>query len=170
MVCRDSSNPRKSRTAFSPLISAFRDRRGVSAVEFAILAPVLVALPVPIVDIGLGLYTQMELQNAAQAGAQYALLHPSAFPSPAQIQAAAVAAVPSLTLTASSSQACGCPGTGPAGAPAVTFGSCGTACSTGQPPGTFITVTAQTTYVPMMSYPALGNSVALSAHSVARIQ
>lgn len=161
----------KLRRGLGRTLSVLKDRRGVSAVEFALLAPVLIALPVPIVDLGLGLYTQMELQNAATAGAQYALQNPSLSTlTTAQIQAAAAAAVPSLAMSTSASQVCGCPGTGTGGGPAVTFGSCTTNCSTGKLPGNYVTVTAQTTYVPLVPYPVMGSSVALTAQSVARIQ
>lgn len=145
-------------------IGVLRDGRGVSAVEFALLAPVLIAIPVPIADLGMGLYAQMELQNAAQAGAEYALLNSGKGPLvSSQVQSAAVAASTYLTVTASTSLSCGCPnGT------TVVVGPCGVACSSGKQPGTYITVTAQATYTPLVKYPVLGSSVALSAQSMVR--
>ncbi|MDR3450529.1 MAG: TadE/TadG family type IV pilus assembly protein [Alphaproteobacteria bacterium] len=138
----------------------------MSAVEFALLAPVLIAIPVPIADLGMGLYAQMELQNAAQAGAQYALLNIGKGPLvTTQVQAAVTGASTYLTVTANSAQSCGCPnGT------TVVVGPCGTACASGKQPGTYITVTAQATYTPLVKYPVLGSSVALAAQSTVRIQ
>lgn len=141
-----------------------RDRRAVSAVEFAILAPALIALPVPIVDLGMGLYAQMELQNAAQAGAQYALLHTSSgqFAS-APVQSAAAAATP-LAITTNVSQSCGCPNGN-----LIIPGPCNNTCPDGEAIKTYVTITAHATYSPLVSYPVLGNSVALSAQSLVRI-
>src|SRR5205814_10663521 len=38
-----------------------RDRRGVAAVEFAIIVPVLIGMFMGVVDLGLGLFTQVQL-------------------------------------------------------------------------------------------------------------
>src|SRR5215510_13370220 len=48
--------------------------RGAVAVEFGLVATILVALTVCTADLGLGFYRYMQVQNAAQAGAQYAIL------------------------------------------------------------------------------------------------
>ena len=147
------------------LAAMLRDRKGVSVVEFALLAPALIAVPVPIVDLGLGLYAKMEVQNAAQAGAQYALVHSASGPlASAQVQAAVTAST-ALTVTAGMSQSCGCPS-----GSAVVATACGTNCAGGAAPGTYVTVTAQATYTPLVAYPVLGNSVALAAQSMVRIQ
>src|SRR5438045_3725620 len=50
--------------------------RGTSAVEFALAAPVLLALLVPLADFGIAFSEQLQVQQAAQAGAHYAALHP----------------------------------------------------------------------------------------------
>jgi Flp pilus assembly protein TadG len=47
--------------------------RAVSAVEFAITAPLLIGMLVPTADLGLAISKNTQLHNAAQAGAQYAL-------------------------------------------------------------------------------------------------
>ncbi|TMJ54449.1 MAG: pilus assembly protein, partial [Alphaproteobacteria bacterium] len=52
-----------------------RDIRGVAAIEFAIVAPMLVLAMVCTADLGLGIYRKMQVQNAAQAGAEYAIVH-----------------------------------------------------------------------------------------------
>jgi Flp pilus assembly protein TadG len=147
---------------------AFRDTSAVSAVEFALVAPLLIAIPIPVLDLGLGLYTQMQVKEAAQAGAQYALLH--GYDS-AQIQAAATGATPvSLGAGAVSSQEnCGCPnGTSLTlgGAP----GSCAT-CTSGATPGDYVSVTVTTTYAPPVAFPSLiHGSYTLTSTSVLRIQ
>jgi Flp pilus assembly protein TadG len=51
------------------------DRRGAAAVEFALMTPFLLGLLVPIADVGAYVYSSMQLQLAAQAGAEYAARH-----------------------------------------------------------------------------------------------
>jgi Flp pilus assembly protein TadG len=50
---------------------------GVAVVEFALLVPVLAVMLIYIVDLGFYIYRYMEVQHAAQAGAQYASENPS---------------------------------------------------------------------------------------------
>ena len=45
------------------------DRSGAGAIEFAFLAPLLILMAMLTIDLGLGGYRQMQVQNAAQAGA-----------------------------------------------------------------------------------------------------
>ncbi len=54
-----------------------RNSSGAAAVEFALIAPVLGGLLLPMVDFGMGAYEKMRVENAAEAGAQYALANPS---------------------------------------------------------------------------------------------
>src|SRR5262249_31016568 len=57
------------------LIAAKNDNRGVAAIEFAVIMPVLIILMVASFDLGTGFYRKMQVQNSAQAGAVYAMLH-----------------------------------------------------------------------------------------------
>lgn len=147
---------------------ALRDRSAVSAVEFGLIAPALIAIPIPVLDIGLGLYTQMQVYEAAQAGTEYALLHTY---DSNQIQSAATSAT-SLSLAGnaiSSAENCGCP-TGASitmgGAP----GTCGT-CANGAAAGNYVTVTVTTTYTPPVAFPpVISSSYTLTGTSVLRIQ
>ena len=156
-------------TIVSSLVGVIRrvlgDRRGVSALEFAFIAPILIALPVPVFDLGLGLYAQMQVYSAAQSGAQYVLLHTY---DSAQIQSAATSATP-LAVTVASQQNCGCPnGTSITlgGAP----GTCGT-CAGGAAAGTYVQVTVSTTYTPLIAFPPLiRSSYALASTSTLRFQ
>ena len=49
------------------------DARGASAIEFAVILPPLILMAIAIVDLGQGINRNMEVQNAAQMGAQYAV-------------------------------------------------------------------------------------------------
>src|SRR5438034_5310649 len=83
------------------------DTRGVAATELAFIAPVLVLLMLCTVDIGIGMFRKMQVQNSAQAGAQYAAVHGFDAKS---IANAVVSATGSLAIAASPepSQFCGC--------------------------------------------------------------
>ena len=49
-----------------------RGRKGAAVVELALVLPILMAMLVGMIDLGLVIYEQMKLANAARAGAQYA--------------------------------------------------------------------------------------------------
>jgi len=55
-----------------------RDRRGMSAVEFGLAAPVFLAMLTPVVDLGLAFSQQIRVNQAVEAGAQYASSNPYA--------------------------------------------------------------------------------------------
>jgi Flp pilus assembly protein TadG len=145
-------------------LAAFFDaREGNAVVEFSIAAPVLAVIFVPLIDIGMAVYQKMQVQDAAQAGAQYAMAHGW---NSSSIQAAVTSAT-ALSVTASPepSKSCGCPD-----GSSVSAAACGSTCSDGQKAGTYVTVGAQVTYTPLLPYPAMGTSVTLSAQTTARIQ
>lgn len=154
----------QSRQFFAQIASFGRALDGASAIEFAILAPMLVAIMVPLIDLGLGFYQKMQVEDAAQAGAQYAMAHGW---NSAAIQNAVMGATSISGLTASPDpvQSCGCP-TGTSISPAV----CGAKCDDGRIAGTFVTVSAQAVYNTLIPYPGIGNSITLAAQSTARIR
>src|SRR5439155_863110 len=53
-----------------------RDRRGMSAVEFGLAAPVFLAILTPVIDLGLAFSQQIRVNQAVEAGAQYATANP----------------------------------------------------------------------------------------------
>lgn len=61
----------------SGLRRAFRDRRGVSALEFVLVLPLLTLILIAAGDLGNALQQSIRLENAARAGAQYAFSYPS---------------------------------------------------------------------------------------------
>src|SRR6266446_5818077 len=63
----------KSRSATRMLVADFwGERRGVAMIEFVVTMPLMVALLLPLVDLGMGFYRKTQLMTAAEAGAQYA--------------------------------------------------------------------------------------------------
>ena len=143
---------------------------GAAMVEFTIFAPMLLAMAIYTMDYGLLVFNKMEVQNAAQAGAQYAIVN-NGYDSPA-ISTAVTNATKFTAVTPTSSQFCGCPS-----ATAVTFcsASCDT-CNTGtcslSVQGHYVTVTATptTTYTPLIRFGLVASSYDISATSTVRIR
>lgn len=149
------------------LISLVRDTGGTSAVEFALSVPILLALLVPIADLGIAFSLRYQVQQAVQAGAQYASLHPWNSNSPTEIADAvrAASALDGITVTPAPAQLCGCPSDS-----AVTMATCGSTCSNGETAGYYVVVNAQLPYNSVLPYSALGDSTILTAQSTVRIR
>jgi Flp pilus assembly protein TadG len=137
---------------------------GVASVELAIIAPVLVLAIVGTADLGFGIYRRMQVQAAAQAGAEYAIV--KGF-SASGISNAVVSATPFTGVSASPEpqQFCGCPT-----ATGITAISCNAACPDQSKPGAYVVVSARGSYATILPYPTFPPTFELSATSTARIQ
>lgn len=145
---------------------------GAALVEFTVFAPILLAATIYTIDFGLLLFTKIEVQNAAQAGAQYAIVKDGY--DAAAISSAMTRTTRFTAITPTSSEFCGCPA-----ATQVTFcsASCDTcsACSASVQ-GHYVTVTATPTspYTPLIRNPfvagVVANSYDISAKSTVRIR
>ncbi len=137
------------------------DRGGAAAVEFALLAPVLVALLFGTIDLGALAYQSMEVQAAAHAGADYALR--SGWNSSA-IQTAVTGAT-SFTVTANPAPILmlGCITSG-----ALVVANNST-CPSGQAAGNYVTVSARAAFTPILAWSAVGLPATLSAQATVRI-
>ena len=62
-----------------------RDTRGVTAIEFAIVAPILVFMIIGVAQMGALFYGHAALRNAVSEGARFATIHPR--PTAAQVVA-----------------------------------------------------------------------------------
>jgi Flp pilus assembly protein TadG len=140
------------------------DRSGVAAVELALIAPVLTLMMVAVTDIGMGIYRKMQVEHAAQVGAQYAMRN--GFDANA-ISNAVISAtrVSSITAFPAPVNFCGC-----ATASGVSTVSCGTTCPGGAVAGTYTTVSAQGTYSSLLNYQCVPQNYNFSAQSTARLQ
>jgi Flp pilus assembly protein TadG len=144
--------------------NVLRDTGGAAAIEFGLMIPIFSLMVVSVTDIGLAVYRKMQVENAAQAGAQYAIVRGF---SQTGISNAVTSATNSPAVTASPEpvQFCGCPtSTG------VSTVSCGTVCPGGAMAGTYAKVSAQGTYYTLINYQVVANSYSLSAQSTARLQ
>ena len=140
------------------------DNRGNAAVEFALVAPMLAAALVAMIDLGIGFYEKMEVENAAQAGAEYAIARGWNATSVANAVTAS-GTLAAISATPAPTQSCGC-----ASGTTVAAASCGSTCPSGAAVGTYVTVNAQAQYKTILSYPGLASPMTLSAQSIVRIQ
>ncbi|WP_439400367.1 TadE/TadG family type IV pilus assembly protein (plasmid) [Bradyrhizobium sp. PMVTL-01] len=144
--------------------AAVGDTSGAAAIEFGVMIPLLSLMVVSVTDIGLAVYRKMQVENAAQAGAQYAIAR--GFDT-SGISSAVTSATNSAAITASPAPLlfCGCPTRG-----GVSSVSCGTVCAGGAQAGTYTTVSAQATYSTLINYQIVAATYTYSAQSTARLQ
>lgn len=167
--------PRPIRTWIGALA---RDRRGMSAVEFGLAAPVFLAALSPVIDLGLAFSEQLRINQAVDAGAQYAANNPyNGSTWSTNVSNAVTNSTNLLSISPTvGSQTCGCPNsTNTAIVTHDTVSTCGpsnggTNCSDGSAPGYYVTITASLTYTSVMPYSILGSSATLSSQAVVRIQ
>ena len=143
------------------------DRRGSVALEFCLVAPMLLTFMLAIYDFGFLLYDESQVITAANAGALYATkLGISGFSSSSISSATTGASYPiPISATPAPYKACGCPN---AGDTTLTSATCGSTCSDGTIAGTYAVVTAQATPQPILSWPGMPAHV--TAAVVMRLQ
>jgi Flp pilus assembly protein TadG len=137
--------------------------RGAAAVEFAFIAPILILMVVGVVDFGMGIYRKMQVQNAAQAGAQYAMLH--GFSPSISTAVTAASTYAGITASPAPTQFCGCPTSS-----GVTTAACSSNCADGSVSGSYVSVSSQGGYQTILPYPMIPNSFTFSAQSTVRVQ
>jgi len=146
-----------------------RDRRGVAAVEFALFAPVLLVLTAGVIDFSLYVGTRIELEQALRAGAQYALKD---FKDSTTISAAVTPATDLSSVSVSYDPAtdsyCECPDGTTNACPGNASYS---ACSTGERPGLFVTLSGSTTFDPMFAdLPGLSSNMSVTQQVTMRVR
>lgn len=143
---------------------ALADKSGAAGVEFALMAPALTLFLIGIVDVGSLAYQKSEVSAAAVAGAQYAIRNGGDL---TNIASAVTSATPlTVSATPAPQQIYACVSDG---ALTVVAGANST-CAGGGTPGTYIQVSAQATYKPIVNWDTLSMPGTLSATSMVRIQ
>lgn len=156
---------------------------GAAVVEATILVPILVAMGAYTADFGLFFYTKMQMQNAAQAGAQWAIANRVYNHDSIQFAAQNAVQMSGITVTATPTPFCGC-STDSSGNPTVTSmggGTCTSApnstCNTGGVTGNYLAVTAKpkypdntTLYKSFVPFGLISSTYNISATTVVRIQ
>jgi Flp pilus assembly protein TadG len=140
------------------------DTKGAVAVEFAILAAMLLMMAISAIDLGMGFYRGLQVRNAAQAGAQYAMV--KGF-SETSISSAITnsSSFAGISASPAPTKFCGCAATA-----GVTTATCGTVCADGKSAGTYVTATATATYDTFVSYPMFPKSFNFVSQATVRIQ
>jgi Flp pilus assembly protein TadG len=138
--------------------------RGSAAIEFGIIAPVLLIMLAGLVEIGFAARESMLVQDAAEAGAGYAMKYGW---NSAGISSAVVNATSATTITASPvpSQFCGCPS-----ASGVATVLCTATCTGGTTPGTYVLVSASIAHTAILSNLGLPIPATLVGHATVRLQ
>jgi Flp pilus assembly protein TadG len=123
-------------------------RRGVAGLEFALCAPLLLLMLAALSDLGLALRSKLLLASGVANAASYAIL------TQGTASATSLASIVKSASTLSGVQvppppapACFCPNGSPVSLKAAT---CGSTCANGAQAGTYVSISATYTYVPLM--------------------
>lgn len=140
-----------------------RDQKGSSVVEFALILPVLMIALMGLVDYGMMVFANNELENAARTGAQYALQGPTTADDDAGIEAAARAALSDDTgVTVAISRACLCPD--------GTATACSDTCTADElEPGRYVTVNMRLDFTPIFGH-IVSDPTELGSEAILRIE
>ena len=153
----------------------WHNQRGVAAVEFGLVATVLALLLPAATDLALAIWANQQVGNAARAGSEYAATNcwdgttnAVATNCTTNVTTAATSAT-SRSVTATPSEFCG--NNSASAVTQVCVLPC--ACTSGPTTGTYVSVTANTSYTPIVPFVwgthLTGGSLKLSATSVTRI-
>ena len=148
----------------SRFLNHWRDRRGSAAIEFGIIAPVLMLLLVGMIELGFAVHQSMQVQDAAEAGALYAGKYGW---DPAGISAAVVNATGADTITASPAPVlfCGCPS-----ASGIAEIACDATCPAGGAAEKYVRVSASIPHSAILTSLGLPIPETLTGHAVVRVQ
>jgi Flp pilus assembly protein TadG len=124
-----------------------RSADGTGAVELGLLAPVLLLLLLGIADFGMAYWQQMQVANAADAGAQWGMSNPY---DAASIQTVATSATNLSGIAVTPSEYCGCPAS-----TGVTIYSCNSTCPDNSLAKSYIVVNARICYSTLFTWPGL---------------
>lgn len=152
------------RKIFRVLARLAGDASGVAAIEFGIMVPILVLMVVATADIGMGFYRKMQVEDAAQAGAAWAMKNGFDVNKISNAVSSATRA-PAISVSPVPLQFCGC-----AGGSSISTVTCGSTCSGGALAGTYTTVSAQMTYNTILPYGFFPSSYNLNSQSTVRLQ
>jgi len=137
---------------------------GTAAIEFAIMSGFLILMLIAVADLGMGLYRGIQVRNAAQAGASYAMAKGY---NASSISSAILNATTFSGITASPAPIsfCGCPS-----ATGVSTVTCGSVCVGGSTAGTYVRASASGTYTTLLQYPMFPETFNFAIQTTVRIQ
>ena len=171
-----------------------RDRRGVAAIEFAIIAPILCLVLAAMLDFGLLLFVRFGLNENVSASTNYAIVNAAKVNStdgaglasnlaaiiPATVDATVVvnngpqvsraSQVASASGTAANANSCYCP---TVSGSTITWGSaatCGSACTGNGFAGKFVSVRASTNYSALLGSYGIVQNGTVSVDALVQVQ
>jgi Flp pilus assembly protein TadG len=139
-----------------------RDRRGGTAVEFALTAPVLILLLAGLIDGSRLIVATMQVKAAAQAGADYA--RANGFDATSITSAVLAGTSLAVNATPAPSQETAC-----VSGTTITVTNQST-CPGGGVSGSYAVVSAQAPFSAIMPWPGLSSPSTVSAQSIVRLQ
>jgi len=140
-----------------------RDERGASAVEFALLSPVLFLLAAGAIDTCRLIVQTMQVRAAAQAGADFALRR--GFDATGVQNAVENATDPAAITPTGATVTNGC-----VSGTTITPATPGAACPGGGFAGGYVNVGAQANFTPLVPWPGLPGGKTISAQALVRVQ
>jgi Flp pilus assembly protein TadG len=151
----------KNARGFSQL---FVNEKGTAAIEFGLVGTMLSLLLLGVVDFGMGYWEQIQVGNAARAGAEYAIFN-GWNQSGIATAVTNATSLSSIAATPASTQSFGCPSaTG-----GITAAASGASCTGGGTAGSYVTVNAKASYTTLFTYPGVTNPLTLTARVTVRI-
>jgi Flp pilus assembly protein TadG len=159
-----------------------RCARGAVAIEFVMIAPVVILTLIGFVDLGMLTFYKMEVSFAAQAGARYALEYGwdsvgANIQSVVQDATGLGSQISIVSPTAATVLTCGCPGAN--GAITLSAASCTGGPNNGPvtcpnetdtpPAGEYLTIAASVSYHYIVQWPILTNPLTMTASQTVRI-
>ncbi len=140
------------------------DASGNAAVEFSLLLPILVFLGIGIVDFGTGTYRQMQVQQAAQVGAEYAVNHGF------DANAVAQAVVDGTSFSEVKANPAPTSYYGCVSGSTIIVAQADDTCADGTSPGTYTTVYASGVYGTEISYTWIPSQFSLTGIATVRLK
>ena len=144
-----------------------RAKRGSAAVEFALLAPLLIILLSGLIQIGLAVFQTLQVQAAAEAGALYAASHGVSDLDKISLAVTSATGTAGITATPAPTAYCGCPG-----ASGITSqgADCSTVCADGKAPSHYAKVNASIVHNALVSFLHLPLPTTITRSAVIRVQ
>lgn len=139
----------------------WRAREGSFLVEYALFAPVVLVMLAVTFDVGMAVYDNMSLKEAARAGVQYMMDNPSDSAGLTQAVADSTGLDPAK-LTVTGTLSCQC-----ADGSAV---ACGGTCAVAGGKATYATVLVQEPFAPLLPYPGFLTPDLLKGSATLRIR
>ncbi len=143
-----------------------RDRRtprGQSIMEMAAVLPVLVVLLLAATDFARLYYTNLEVVNAARAGAQYGSQSNITAADIGGMKTAALNDASNLSGMSASASQCTC-------MTSTVVASCPTSYCTNNAQATFVTVDTSKAFNTIVRYPMIPSSVTLNGQAIMRVE